>query len=213
MFSQLFHKILKLFGITILLAGVVTYQSCDIDKFEPLGENSIADATPPNADFSFTQGAGSADEWKDYTFANTSTSATTYAWDFGDGNTSTEVDPINTYPGEGTYTVTLTASDALGVTSTVSQTITVVEPAAPTVIIPVIKESSFEESLLTKAESLVELFLSFCSEKSSSFTHNAPAQLEAAAAARVQFQESRAVQALPLFQRFWGYNKSEAGNS
>lgn len=140
------NKILKLFVITILLAGVVTYQSCDIDKFEPLGENSIADATPPNADFSFTQGAGSADEWKDYTFANTSTSATTYAWDFGDGNTSTEVDPINTYPGEGTYTVTLTASDALGVTSTVSQTITVVEPAAPTVIIPVIKESSFEDN-------------------------------------------------------------------
>ncbi len=137
-------KTIKIFGVAFLLAGALLYQSCDIDKFEPLGENSIADATPPEASFSFTQGEGTGEEWKDYTFANLSTSATTYSWDFGDGNTSTEIDGANTYAGEGTFTVTLTASDALGVTSTFSQTFDVVEPEAPAVPNPVLINADFD---------------------------------------------------------------------
>ncbi|AXG68178.1 protease 1 [Kordia sp. SMS9] len=131
--------------MAFLLAGAFIYQSCDIDKFEPLGENSIADATPPEANFSFTQGEGAEEEWKDYTFANLSTSATMYVWDFGDGNTSTEIDGQNTYPGEGTYTVTLTASDALGVVSTSTQTIEVIEPEAPLVPDPVLINADFDK--------------------------------------------------------------------
>ncbi|EDP94324.1 PKD domain-containing protein [Kordia algicida OT-1] len=141
-------KTIKILGIAFLLVGALIYQSCDIDKFEPLGENSIADATPPQADFSFTQGQGPNEEWKDYTFANLSTSATTYTWDYGDGNTSSEVDGANTYPGEGTYTVTLTASDALGVISTFSQTIEIIEPEAPMAVVPDILESDFEDNSL-----------------------------------------------------------------
>jgi hypothetical protein len=127
----------------ILILGV---QSCsDFDKYEPLGSNSIADATPPSASFSSSQGAGPDEEWKDYTFANASSSATTFAWDFGDGNTSTSVDGANTYPGEGTWTVTLTASDALGVTSTFSETIEVVEPEEPDVPDPVLVNADFNK--------------------------------------------------------------------
>lgn len=138
-------KTIKTVGIAFLFVGALLYQSCDIDKFEPLGENSIADATPPQADFSFTQGEGAGEEWKNYTFANLSTSATMYAWDFGDGNTSTDVDGANTYPGEGTYTVTLTASDALGVMSTFTQTIEVIEPEAPLVADPVLVNADFDK--------------------------------------------------------------------
>ncbi|MBL0341053.1 MAG: PKD domain-containing protein [Bacteroidetes bacterium] len=43
-------------------------------------------------------------------FSNNSTGATTYNWDFGDGNTSTGNNPANTYTVAGTYSVTLTAS-------------------------------------------------------------------------------------------------------
>ncbi len=43
------------------------------------------------------------------TFINQSINATSYHWDFGDGNTSTEVNPKHTYQNAGTYTVTLTA--------------------------------------------------------------------------------------------------------
>ena len=53
------------------------------------------------------------------TFNNMTTGATSYLWDFGDGNTSIDVNPSHTYLGNGTYTVTLTATNACGsVTST-----------------------------------------------------------------------------------------------
>ncbi|MCB0508692.1 MAG: PKD domain-containing protein [Chitinophagales bacterium] len=42
---------------------------------------------------------------------NTSTGATTYHWDFGDGSTSTEENPAHYYSTNGTYTIKLTASD------------------------------------------------------------------------------------------------------
>ena len=46
------------------------------------------------------------------TFNNTSTSGTSYIWDFGDGNTSTLTSPTRTYTAPGTYTVKLTATNA-----------------------------------------------------------------------------------------------------
>lgn len=42
-------------------------------------------------------------------FTNQSLYATQYLWDFGDGNSSTEINPIYTYSTEGSYTVTLIA--------------------------------------------------------------------------------------------------------
>jgi hypothetical protein len=62
-------------------------------------------------------------------FTDTSTgNPTAWAWDFGDGNTATLQNPVNTYQAPGTYTVTLTAS-----TGTASDTATgqvVVAPPA-----------------------------------------------------------------------------------
>ncbi len=48
------------------------------------------------------------------TFTNTSEGATSYAWDFGDGNTSTDENPAHTYAKDDTYTVKLTATNAGG---------------------------------------------------------------------------------------------------
>ncbi|MBK8567941.1 MAG: PKD domain-containing protein [Saprospiraceae bacterium] len=44
--------------------------------------------------------------------------AESYAWDFGDGNTSTEQNPVHLYAQPGTYTTTLTTTNADGCTST-----------------------------------------------------------------------------------------------
>jgi len=44
--------------------------------------------------------------------------AITYAWDFGDGNTATGAAPSHTYTDDGLYTVTLTATDELGASTT-----------------------------------------------------------------------------------------------
>ncbi len=58
------------------------------------------------------------------TFTNTSNFATSYSWDFGDGNTSTEENPTHTYAGAGIYTVVLTATNNAG-SSTAQQELTV----------------------------------------------------------------------------------------
>lgn len=42
-------------------------------------------------------------------FNNSSLNAIAYLWDFGDGNTSSETDPVHTYADDGTYTVELVA--------------------------------------------------------------------------------------------------------
>lgn len=131
----------RLWAFTALTALIL---GCE--KYPLPGAGTIPDLTPPSASFTATQGQGPDEEWKDYVFSNQSVSATTYFWDFGDGNTSDEVDGFNTYPGEGIYTITLTASDNLGVESTSTMQIEVIEPEAPEAIIPVIKEPSFEDN-------------------------------------------------------------------
>ena len=50
------------------------------------------------------------------------------SWNFGDNNTSTEPDPTHTYAAPGTYSVTLTVTDASGRTDTETQQITVSAP-------------------------------------------------------------------------------------
>lgn len=61
------------------------------------------------------------------TFDNDSNNADSYHWDFGDGNESTEENPAHTYAEDGTYTVTLTATNPCG-TSTFTQTVTIATP-------------------------------------------------------------------------------------
>ena len=58
-------------------------------------------------------------------FNNQSTGATAFVWDFGDGTTSALGNPSKTYDADGTYTVTLTASNEDGQTDVFQQTIQV----------------------------------------------------------------------------------------
>lgn len=53
-------------------------------------------------------------------FTNTSTGATDYAWDFGDGNLSSASSPSHSYTNIGTYTATLTSTNANGCSHTTS---------------------------------------------------------------------------------------------
>ena len=59
------------------------------------------------------------------TFSNSSSNATSYSWDFGDGAMSTETDPVHTYAADGNYTVTLTAYDDAGNSGQTSQDVAI----------------------------------------------------------------------------------------
>ncbi|MEZ4919667.1 MAG: PKD domain-containing protein [Saprospiraceae bacterium] len=50
-------------------------------------------------------------------FTNTSTNGDSFLWNFGDGNTSTEEDPVHVYDIGGSYTVTLTTTNDCGTTT------------------------------------------------------------------------------------------------
>lgn len=58
-------------------------------------------------------------------FTNTSVAGESYFWDFGDGNTSTDVSPSHIYTDSGIYPVILTVTSSDGCTSAITQQITV----------------------------------------------------------------------------------------
>src|SRR4030095_10594661 len=74
------------------------------------------------------------------TFGNNSTGASTYSWDFGDGNTDNATSPTNTYTDQGNYTVTLIATNNLGCSDTAKYSFIVVNELSsltiPNVITP-----------------------------------------------------------------------------
>ncbi len=84
---------------------------------DPSQEPGIPDPKP-------VAGFSTAFDGLEVTFTNTSSDATSYAWDFGDGGTSTDANPVHTYAVAGIYTVSLTATNAVG-TSTSTQDVTV----------------------------------------------------------------------------------------
>jgi subtilisin family serine protease len=83
---------------------------------------------PPVASFSFTTSGLTANFVGSASY-DPEGSIAGYAWTFGDGSTSTEVNPSRTYSAAGTYTVVLTVTDDKGATGTTSKNVTVLAPS------------------------------------------------------------------------------------
>lgn len=91
---------------------------------------SVSDTTRvlvvyPNADFQLSSSVPFNNI--ELTFQNLSTNASTYIWEFGDGNTSTIVHPNHTYFNPGDYLITLVAVDDKGCMDTVQKYVTIIE--------------------------------------------------------------------------------------
>ena len=133
----------KLFYCVALIAAtVLTLNSCrDAFDFDLPEANSQIDTVLPTANFSY---ASALEDFRTIRFTNLSFESTTFEWDFGNGNTSTEVDPIFTFEGEGTFPVTLTARDGRGETNVTTIQVMVVEGPFQ----PIILEAGFEDNTL-----------------------------------------------------------------
>ncbi|RAI83528.1 PKD domain-containing protein, partial [Algoriphagus yeomjeoni] len=99
------------------------------------GEGFVVE-TPIVANFEFETFCDN----RNVAFTNLSTGGdpevvSTYLWDFGDGNTSTQINPTHTYAAAGTYDVTLTSSNS-GISDEETFAVTVFDPIALTINSP-----------------------------------------------------------------------------
>lgn len=88
----------------IFTLNLFVFVSCDEDESRP--------TFPLSAEIFYSA------DGKQVAFTALTHSAVTWNWDFGDGNTSNEKDPVHVYEEGGYYLATLTATDASGATVT-----------------------------------------------------------------------------------------------
>lgn len=111
-----------------VVAGFAMLVSCE--KEDPLNPSE-----PAQACFSVLPEGGSVGD--QFSFTNCSENSTSFSWDFGDGETSTQQEPTHTYSQAGTFEVKLLAGEDLDLdgildvtdeTSSTSKTVTVTNP-------------------------------------------------------------------------------------
>ncbi|SDC49405.1 PKD domain-containing protein [Geodermatophilus telluris] len=85
---------------------------------------------PPTASFSTSVTEGPAPLAVQFTDTSTG-GPTSWAWDLGDGTTATTREVAHTYTAPGTYTVRLTATNAVGESAPATATVTVTAPPPP----------------------------------------------------------------------------------
>ena len=121
---------IKVWMLPILVISFLVF-SCAAEEDPPEGD-------APVAAFSADKVAVTTGEAIQFTDSSTET-PTSWSWDFGDSNTSTSQNPTNSYDTEGTYSVSLTAtnefgSDEVTMTDYINVTAEVVASEAETLI-------------------------------------------------------------------------------
>jgi PKD repeat protein len=93
--------------------------------FTPISSASMPLSVEPNMTFNYTVGDSAPYKYNQYTFTTNDWQTNSYLWNFGDGTTSTEQNPVHVYTSNGSKTVTLTKYGKDGGTYTTQQTFTV----------------------------------------------------------------------------------------
>ena len=107
----MFMKSILKFTSLFVMLGALVFVSCKKEEPTPAGD--------PIASFAIDESFDNEGNYLRVKFLDGSTNAASWEWDFGDPtsseNSSTERDPIHTFSGDGSYTVTLTVKNADGV--------------------------------------------------------------------------------------------------
>jgi PKD repeat protein len=113
--------------------GLVVLASNDITSRYWHADESLATTAPTAPTASFTAAPTSGVAPLSVAFTDTSTgSPTSWSWAFGDGGTSSAQNPAHTYTAAGTYTVSLTATNAAGSDTTTRTGYVTVTAPVPT---------------------------------------------------------------------------------
>jgi len=103
-----------------------------VGTVDRIKERYIAVGSPPAPDIGASKTTGSAPLTIQFTDLSTG-APTSWLWSFGDGETSTEQNPVHTYRSAGTYTVSLTSTNLFGTeTATLQTTIQISPPVTTT---------------------------------------------------------------------------------
>ncbi|KAF1078663.1 PKD domain-containing protein [Methanogenium sp. MK-MG] len=90
-----------------------------------------AAANPPVASFTFSPASPVVGQAVSFTDASTGDGITSWSWDFGDGQGNTLQNPSHAYASAGTYTVSLTVTNAAGTSSPYTRSVTVTAENPP----------------------------------------------------------------------------------
>lgn len=114
-----------------------------------LSNCSKSDSTPnPVADFSFTAVGSNTHAPATLNFSNSSVNGASFAWDFGDGSTSTQRDASHKYVTAGSYPVKLTTT-AGSKTNVKTQVINILAPYTKMALTKISLSSTTETSSYT----------------------------------------------------------------
>jgi PKD repeat protein len=116
---------------TIAAPSSTTLYTLTVDSSGVTSSRSLAVIVSPalSAHFSFNAAAYCSLP-ENVVFTNTSANAISYAWDFGDGNTSTDMSPVHAYTTNGDYSISLiTANNCRSDTMLINQPLHVLSGA------------------------------------------------------------------------------------
>jgi len=108
-------------------AGTYTLTLVDANNYTVVKTVTVNGTQPVSA--AFTASSTLVEVTGDVIFTSTTANAVATTWDFGDGSISTTPTATHNYVVPGTYAVTLTVTNAVGCSSTATQSITVTEKA------------------------------------------------------------------------------------